>query len=221
MKHTGVQEGNKVMKKKPATSVEQMLESLSNNQCADLNTCTECQESPVADGEDYCRDCVAAADLANSSVECFICKDEFRHGFTHCGRCNVDLVENLSEVKTNGDGHPAPAPAFPVRMGDYCGFFSLDEARQARDQLRGQRIRSEIVVRESPDVDWDTPIREEFWLRVESGRLREASASLEQDTPTAEPEQAGDSGSFACSDCGQVIATEEIFCPKCGARFED
>ena len=151
---------------------------------------------------------------------CPSCKDEFRTGFTRCAGCNVDLVEDLSAAKPKSDGSPEPAPAFPIQMADYCGFFSLDEARYARDQLREQRIRAEIAVREAPDVALDEPIREEFWLRIESARLREASAVLEQDTATAEPAET-EKSVFDCSDCGQTVAAEESFCHNCGARFDD
>ena len=36
-----------------------------------------------------------------------------------------------------------------VPMADYCGFFSMDDARRARDTLKAAEIRSEIVIRES------------------------------------------------------------------------
>jgi hypothetical protein len=101
-------------------------------------------------------------------------------------------------------------------MVDYCGFLGLEEARAARDSLRLEGIRSEIVIRESPESAIDRPIKEEYWLRVDHGRYRECSAILGYDQ--VEPdEEAG----FNCSSCGQLVTAEESFCPKCGARFED
>ncbi len=101
-------------------------------------------------------------------------------------------------------------------MVDYCGFLGLEEAREARDGLRLKGIRSEIVIRESPESAIDQPIAEEYWLRVDHGRYRECSAILGY--AHVEPdEQAG----FNCSSCGQLVTAEESYCPECGARFED
>jgi hypothetical protein len=105
-------------------------------------------------------------------------------------------------------------------MGDYCGFFSLEEARVARDRLRGQRIRSEIVVRERPDADWDEPVREEYWLRVDVSRLREITGLL-GDFPEVEGGDEAEDPGFACGECGQHVKESESFCPKCGARFDE
>jgi hypothetical protein len=152
-------------------------------------------------------------------VFCPKCKDEFRPGFTRCGRCNVDLVEGLS-AKASGSRESAEMLPPLVRLGDYCGFLSLDDARHARDQLRERQIRSEIVLRESPSASSTDPIREEWWLRVDVSRVREV-ASILGGMPEVEDHAAeGDSG-FACGDCGERVASEEVFCPKCGARFDD
>jgi hypothetical protein len=143
-------------------------------------------------------------------VFCPKCRDEFRPGFTRCASCDVDLVQEL--------GGPAQAPTSvvrpsPTRLVDFCGFFSLEEARTARDELRERRIRTEIVVREAPDAAWDAPVREEYWLRVDPSRLQDVEHALtdEASEPPAD---------FSCSECGQAVATEERFCPRCGARFE-
>jgi len=153
---------------------------------------------------------------------CPKCKDEFREGFTHCAGCNVDLVEDLSAATGSSSAGPGkskatPAPNFPVRLAEFCGFLSLEEARHARDQLRLKKIRAEVVLREPFDASWDEPIQEEAWLRVEASRIKEVSAILDDDGSGSEPE--GD-GQFGCSKCGQMVAEEESFCPKCGARFE-
>jgi hypothetical protein len=137
------------------------------------------------------------------------CGDEFREGFTRCGRCDLDLV---AEPPTRpAAGRPdRPATASWV---DYCGFFALDDARRARDDLRGAGIRSEILIREPPDGD-----HEEYWLRVDSERIAEVPGILGEVPRAAAPPE-GDS--FNCSECGETVGADESTCPHCGARFED
>ncbi len=151
---------------------------------------------------------------------CPNCKDEFRPGFTRCAGCDVDLVNDLSSVR-GAAGQVAVAPPFPTKLVEYCGYFSLDEARDARDRLRVRRIRSEIVLREPPDASWDEPAAEEYWLRVDAGRTREVSAILgaipEEDAAGAD--EAEDELGFACGACKQALGGDEVFCPKCGTRF--
>jgi len=150
---------------------------------------------------------------------CPNCRDEFRPGFTRCGRCDVDLVESLAEAK------PAEReiPTVPemLRMGEYCGYLSIDDARHARDQLRERGIRSEIAIREAPDASMSQPIQEEYWLRVDVKRAREVAGIL-GDVPQVqhEEQEEGDEG-FACGECGHSVAAAESFCPGCGARFDD
>jgi rubrerythrin len=103
-------------------------------------------------------------------------------------------------------------------MLDYCGFFSLQDAKQAREQLRLSRIRSEIVLREPPDASWDAPPEEEYWIRVDAARIQEAHQILGvEETPRAPADDQG----FACSECGYFVNAEESFCPECGARFDE
>ena len=148
---------------------------------------------------------------------CPSCKDEFRPGFTRCATCNVDLVASLSNVaaapveKTAKKKTAGVQPAF-VPMTEYCGFLTLEEARDARERLKAQTIRSEIVIRELPDSS-----EEEYWLRVERDRYREVFALLGFD----EHEHNAYDDTFSCGECGHEVAAAESFCPKCGARFED
>lgn len=147
---------------------------------------------------------------------CPQCRDEFRPGFSRCGRCNVDLVESLTADRK---AVPSDAPG-PVRLGEYCGFLSLDEARSVRDLLRERRIRSEIAVREPLDASWDEPVQEEFWLRVDVARLREVEAVVGGMPEVEETHDVTDPG-FACGGCGHHVAENETVCPECGARFDD
>jgi hypothetical protein len=150
-------------------------------------------------------------------VFCPKCKDEFRAGFTHCAGCNVDLVDEFPTKSFQpSTASSSASTTVCAAMVDYCGFLGLEEAREARDSLRLEGIRSEIVIRESPESAIDRPIKEEYWLRVDHGRYRECSAVLGFDHVEADEESG-----FNCSSCGQLVTAEESFCPKCGARFED
>jgi len=105
---------------------------------------------------------------------CPVCKDEFRGGFTRCATCDVDLVEDLSAAP---ERPPETAPvAMPVPLAEYCGFLDLDDARAAREHLRGEGIRSDILIRESPSDDGAA--EEEYWLRVEAKRFRHVAKLL-------------------------------------------
>lgn len=149
---------------------------------------------------------------------CPTCRDEFRAGFTHCERCQVDLVDDLSEIDAARSRTKTPPPQAAAVMADYCGFFSMQEASHARDQLRRERILTEIVLREPPDPDWDAPPQDEYWLRIDASRAREVEkllASIE----SGPPQEQG--GTFACSECGHEVAESGSFCLSCGARFDD
>ena len=154
---------------------------------------------------------------------CPNCKDEFRPGFTQCGGCGVALIDSLDAAGGAAGGRPAGNPSrtapsvqlYPP-MAEYCGFLGLDEARQARDRLKQQRIRAEIVIRESPgSLDADV-VEEEYWLHVERDRKKEAVKHLGFHTVESDvPDE-----TFSCGECGHDVRSEESFCPKCGARFE-
>ena len=148
---------------------------------------------------------------------CPKCKDEFRPGFTRCERCSVDLVEELSVAEGQRDAAP---PENPVRLADFCGFLTLEDAREARDQLRVERIRSEIVLREPPGANWDRPASEEYWLRVEIARIK-AVAGILGGIPEVDAPQGADEDAVSCGDCGGLVSADAESCPKCGARFED
>jgi hypothetical protein len=181
---------------------------------------------------------------------CPSCKDEFRRGFTRCASCNVDLVDDLdAEVaETKTEPRRSARPSSP--MVEYCGFFDLDEAREARDRLRDESIGADILIRDAEGDSGDTG--EEYWLRVESARYAHVPAILGfdateaggDDDASSEPIPGGGGGRFAakliapatpdrvaeerasgehvrCSECGKRVAVQESFCPHCGLRFED
>jgi hypothetical protein len=113
------------------------------------------------------------------------------------------------------------ASAGPIPMIEYCGFVALDEARRARDLLRGETIRADIVIREGPGSVSGGELVEEYWLRVEGDRYRDVVRVLGFDEAQAADAGLGDDDTFTCADCGAEVAASESFCPGCGARFEE
>ena len=153
---------------------------------------------------------------------CPVCKDEYRPSFTRCATCDVDLVDSHADLKgrvPHGTTREqaASAPAY-VPMVEFCGFLLLDEARAARDRLRGEGIRAQILIRESPASDGSGTLEEENWLLVERDRQRQVRTLLGFDE---HQEAETEDETFDCGECGAQVASEETFCPKCGARFED
>ena len=130
----------------------------------------------------------------------------------------MDLVDDLTVVKPQASV-VAREPAMPIRFAEYCGYLSLEEARHARDQLRREGIRYEIVRREPPEAAWEEPAQEEYWLRVDAAQAKRVAQIL-GGVPTV-ADDTGEDDSFACGDCGHKVAADEVFCPECGARFDD
>jgi len=147
---------------------------------------------------------------------CPACKDEFRAGFTRCASCDVDLVDSLSAVPQAAPqpvqgGSTRPAVA---RMVDYCGFFSLDDARDARRKLKAKGILTEIAIRDMPGLDDDD---EEYWLRIEASHIAQVTKLVGFDPAS---DATGDE-SFRCDSCGESVSAQESFCSHCGARFDE
>jgi hypothetical protein len=153
---------------------------------------------------------------------CPECGGEYRHGIDRCATCDVPLVDRAGSPSrgaeanetfgrsTDGDGDPA---------ANYCGFLALDEARNARDQLRREGIRSEIAIRESSEADLKEPAVEEYWLRVPPKALAAVARILGYDEASEAPEV--EEEPFRCSACGQNVSADAAACPRCGERFED
>jgi hypothetical protein len=138
----------------------------------------------------------------------------------------VDLVHDLSNAQASPDGEPsAPTGAARMTTGmvpmvEYCGFVDLDAARNARDLLRAQWIRSEIVIRDAPGAEADRLAVEEYWLRVERDRIKEAVGVLGYDQAEVGTEEEQDDA-FDCGACGATVSADETFCANCGAKFEE
>ena len=150
---------------------------------------------------------------------CPSCRDEFRPGFTRCERCNQDLVESLDEVVEGKTAQAGGHPPLLVQMVEFCGFVDLDEARKARELLRDKQITADILIRESPNTSPNDSVVEEFWLRVDARRYRQAVPILGYDE--AGPGDLDSAESTTCGKCGATIAAAESFCSSCGARFGD
>lgn len=151
---------------------------------------------------------------------CPVCRDEYRRGFTRCATCDVDLVESLDAAPPEA---PAPQPvvaevAAQEATVNFCGFLTLEEAREARDKVRARRMRAEILICEPPGTDLSHPVaKEEFWLRVTPREFR-AVADLLGYASRAQESVAEET--FNCSACGAVVAASDTECPGCGLSFE-
>ena len=149
---------------------------------------------------------------------CPVCRDEYRPGFTRCTTCDAGLVEAL-------DAAAPPPPlalilageAPPEAMANFCGFLALDEARHARDKVRGARLPAEILIRDAPRTAAEAPVQEEFWLRVRPKDFRVIEGLIGFE-PAA---TAGADDAFGCSACGATVHGADEACPGCGLRFEE
>ncbi len=96
-------------------------------------------------------------------------------------------------------------------MADYCGFVTLEDARDARMRLWGHGIPSEIAIRLEPGEELPTPDREEYWLRIPRAERRLVMQILGYDE--VEPD-------VSCAECGKPVHSDETFCPHCGTNLE-
>ncbi len=103
-------------------------------------------------------------------------------------------------------------------MLEFCGFFTLEEAREARDLLRRERVRADVLIREPPGTDLASPVQEEFWLRVGRSGMTAAAAILGYDEHAAGSED-GAADPEPCPACGHAVPGDESFCPGCGLQL--
>jgi hypothetical protein len=104
----------------------------------------------------------------------------------------------------------------PAALVDFCGFVSVDDARDGRDRLRAEKVACEIAIRESPE---STPahVVEEYWLRVDRNRVRDVVRLIGEPLPPAESAEE----TFLCGACGAEVAIDATACSRCGTGLED
>jgi len=150
---------------------------------------------------------------------CPVCRDEYRSGFTRCATCDTALVEALDARQPSA---PASAPVVAeatheLNLAPFCGFLTLDEARQARDKVRAAKLPADILIREAPGGAAGTPVQEEYWIRVKPANF----AAIESILGFEPAAHAGTEDTFQCSACGETVHASDDACPGCGLRFEE
>lgn len=156
---------------------------------------------------------------------CPQCRSEYRTGFVRCASCDVDLVSevSLADLETESPLAPSRAridTALEAELFPFCGFLAIEDARQAREDLREAGIPADILIREAGGEQAET---EEFWIRVPRRRFAEVADVLHEE-PASDDEggngELSEGETFACSECGEDVAAESDVCPHCGARFD-
>ena len=148
---------------------------------------------------------------------CPVCRDEYRPGFTRCATCDVALVEAPEAAAPQKSAPILAEVAAEEATANFCGFLTLDEARQARDKLREARLPAEILIKDAPGTVADAPAHEEFWLRVRPKDFRAIVGVI-----GFEPVETADAdAAFGCSACGATVHGSDEACPGCGLRFEE
>jgi hypothetical protein len=148
---------------------------------------------------------------------CPVCRDEYRPGFTRCATCDVDLVESLVASPARKPAPVVAEVAAEEATANFCGFLSLEEARQARDKVRDSGMTAEILIRDAPGGTRERPAQEEYWLRVRPRDFRAVVGLV-----GFEPAHADlDEDSFTCSACGATVRGSDEACPGCGLGFAE
>ena len=155
---------------------------------------------------------------------CPVCRDEYRPGFTRCATCDVALVDAPGASAAHAVSAAEPSkPVTIVTEGrldepfvNFCGFLTLEEAREARDKIRAAGWPAEILIRDAPRSADTDPVHEEFWLR---GRPNDYKAFGQIVGFAPEVADAAEE-SFTCSACGATVGAADTACPGCGLRFD-
>jgi hypothetical protein len=148
---------------------------------------------------------------------CPNCRDEYRPGFTRCATCDVPLVPSLDAGTAAKPAAVLAEIAAEEDTANFCGFLTLEEARQAREQVQAAGMPAEILIKDAPAPTGDKPDHDEYWLRVRPRDFRAVIGVVGFEPPSASD---GD-GSFGCSACGAMVPADAETCPGCGLRFEE
>lgn len=145
---------------------------------------------------------------------CPVCRDEYRPGFTRCATCDADLVESLdsepaTESRPSRESKPIQEPTSP-----YCGFLSLEEAREAKRRMREGGFHAEVLIRDGHD-EHGSEI-EEYWLMIPARAFKAAQGIVGFDQAEMK-----DDDEVLCSVCDKPVPEDASTCPHCGARFEE
>jgi hypothetical protein len=130
--------------------------------------------------------------------------------------CNADLVESLDAGATPAarrepppDSRPAPEPT-----SAYCGFLSLEEAREAKRRMREAGFHAEVLIRDGQDERGRES--EEYWLLLPARAFKAAQEIVGFDHAEVREDE-----DVLCSVCDRPVREDASECPHCGARFEE
>ena len=148
---------------------------------------------------------------------CPVCRDEYRPGFTRCATCDVALVPSLDAAAPKPQAAVIPEIAAEEATVNFCGFLTLEEAREARSAVRRKGLRAEILICDAPGADARSEGKDEYWLRVTPRDFKAVAGVLGYEA-TASTTDAAES--FQCSACGATVGANDAACPGCGLGFE-
>ena len=82
---------------------------------------------------------------STGSLYCPCCKSEYRSGFTQCGSCNVELVENMG--KSDLTGSSVHHVLEPIKAGEVCVPFlqgPLMEMKKKKQLLASHGLATQL-----------------------------------------------------------------------------
>ena len=123
------------------------------------------------------------------------------------------VIASPRKVKSSHSASAA-APAVQAEPTSlYCGFLSLEEARDAKRRMRGAGFHAEILIRDGRDADGHEI--EEYWLLIPPRAFTAAQRIVGFDHAETAVEE------VLCSVCDRPVREDADACPHCGARFEE
>lgn len=146
---------------------------------------------------------------------CPNCRSEFREGFDRCGSCDVDLIDHEPEAPSEPEvGVPPKRSA----RAEFCGFFSLEEAVEARKQLREAGLVGDILIRDAPQLEGEDSQADEFWLLIDPAQAKHVQSVLDFEGVPLEDET-GKQEELVCPGCQSKRDPRDRICLRCGLGF--